>query len=93
MFDDYMFSIEKSDWWSKAPEMQDKSEEFRKESHVERLITLVVSQHPDIEEVIIRNNWVWARKKADAGMESGPKVTHLTKTIIKRWFFDAIGRK
>lgn len=64
LFDDYMFSIEKSDWWSKALETQGMSEEFRKESHVERLITLMVSQHPDIEEVIIRNNWVWTRKKA-----------------------------
>lgn len=90
LFDDYMFSIAKSDWWHRAPEMQDKPEDYRNESQVERLVTLVVSQHPDIESVIIRDNWAWARKKADAATQGGPTVTHLTKTIAKRWFLDKL---
>lgn len=88
LFDDYMFSIDKSDWWSRAPEMKDKPEDYRKESQVERLVTLVVSQHPDMESVVIRDNWVWARKKPAAATAAGPSVTLLTKTLIKHWLLD-----
>lgn len=90
LFDDYMFSIEKSDWWSRAPEMQDKPDDYRKESQVERLVTLIVSQHPDVESVVIRDNWAWARKKTDAAVPAGPAVTHLTKTIAKRWLLNKL---
>ena len=90
LFDDYFFSIEKSDWWSRAPEMKGKPEDYRKESQVERLVTLVVSQHPDIESVVIRDNWVWARKKTDLRSNSGATVVHLTKAIAKRWLLDKI---
>ena len=90
LFDDYMYSIEKSAWWSQAPEMRDKPEDYRKECQVERLVTLVVAQHPDIESVVIRDNWAWARKKADAKAQGGPTVTHLTKTIAKRWLLDKL---
>lgn len=93
LFDDYMYSIEKSEWWSQAPEMQDKPEEYRKEKQVERLVTLAVSQHPDIESVVIRDNWAWARKKPDAAVPAGPTVTHLTKTIAKRWLLDLAFRR
>lgn len=90
LFDDYMFSIEKSNWWSRAPEMQGKPADYRKESQVERLVTLVVSQHPDMESVVIRDNWVWARKRPDAANPSSPSVTHLTKTMVKRWLLDRL---
>ena len=93
LFDDYMFSIEKSDWWGRVPEMKDMPDDYRKESQVERLITLVVSQHPDMESVVIRDNWVWARKKPDASASSGPSVTLLTKALIKHWFMDKISAR
>jgi predicted O-methyltransferase YrrM len=90
LFDDYLWSIEKSDWWHKSPETQGKPDDYRKEPHVERLITLVVSQHCDIESVIIRDNWVWARKKSSATTQGGASVTQLTKTMVKRWLIDKI---
>lgn len=90
LFDDYMFSIDTSDWWHRAPEMEDKPEDYRKESQVERLVTLIVSQHPDIESVVIRDNWAWARKKTNVASPHGPTVTHLTKTIAKRWLLNKL---
>ncbi len=90
LFDDYMFTIEKSDWWSRSPKMKDKPDDYRKESQVERLVTLIVSQHPDMESVVIRDNWVWARKKPDATTPPGPTVTQLTKTVAKRWLLDRL---
>jgi predicted O-methyltransferase YrrM len=90
LFDDYLFTIEKSDWWSREPQMKDKPDEYRKESQVERLVTLVVSQHPDIESVTIRDNWVWARKRPDATIPSGPTVAHLTKTVARRWLLEKL---
>jgi predicted O-methyltransferase YrrM len=92
LFDDYMFTIAKSDWWSRSPEMEGKPADYRNESQVERLVTLVVSQHPDIESVLIRDNWVWARKKADITNSGGPSVAVLTKTIAKRWLMDKVFR-
>lgn len=85
LFDDYLWSIERSDWWHKAPEMQNKPADFRTEQHVERLITLLVAQHPEIESVVIKDNWVWARKKTAAGVAGGPRVMQLNKTIVKHW--------
>lgn len=93
LFDDYMYSIEKSEWWSKAPTMQDKPTEYRHEQQVERLVTLAVSQHPDIESVVIRDNWAWARKNPSASVVAGPAVTHLTKTVAKRWLLDLLLRR
>lgn len=90
LFDDYMYSIEKSDWWSKAPELKDKPADYRSEPQVERIVSLVVSQHPDIESVVIRDNWAWARKKPGAGAASGPTVTTLTKAIAKRWLLNKL---
>ncbi|MFY9375952.1 MAG: class I SAM-dependent methyltransferase [Kiritimatiellia bacterium] len=85
LFDDYMWSVNKSDWWHKAPSTQGWPDDYRNEAHVERLVTLVVSQHPDIESVVIRDNWVWARKKSTAECSAGPSVTHLNKSLIREW--------
>jgi len=90
LFDDYMWSIETSDWWHKAPELKNMPDDYRKESQVERLVTLIVAQHPDIEEVVVRDNWAWARKKVGAVTAAGPRVTQLTKTVVKRWLIDKI---
>lgn len=89
LFDDYMWTVNGSDWWHKAPEMQDKPQDFREQPHVERLVTLVVSQHPDIESVVVRDNWAWAKKKGDVAV-GGVPVAHLNKTIMKRWFIDRL---
>jgi len=92
LFDDYMWSIEKSDWWRQSPKMADKPKDYREEPHVERLVTLVVSKHPDIESVTIRDNWAWAQKRADSTASTGATVTQLNKTILKRWFLDKFKR-
>ncbi len=85
LFDDYMWSVETSDWWSKAPEYQDKPEDFRKEHQVERIVTLLASQHPDVESILIRDNWAWAKKREMSGTQQTPAVIHLTKTILGEW--------
>ena len=85
LFDDYMWSVEKSDWWHVAPEMKDMPQDFRKECQVERIVTLLVSQHPEIESVLIRDNWAWAKKREDAATGATPTVLHLTKTILLEW--------
>ncbi|MBQ7253029.1 MAG: class I SAM-dependent methyltransferase [Kiritimatiellae bacterium] len=85
LFDDYMWSVDTSDWWHKAPEMQDKPKDFRAERQVERIVTLLVSQHPDIETVLVRDNWAWAKKRDDAQTKKTPTVFHLTKTIAMDW--------
>jgi predicted O-methyltransferase YrrM len=93
LFDDYMWAIEKSDWWHKAPEMQDKPEDFRKETQVERIVSLLVEQHPDIETVLVRDNWAWAKKRDDAQTTKTPTVLHLTKTIAMEWLRQKFHKK
>ena len=93
LFDDYLWAINKSDWWHKAPETQALPDDYRKEAQVERLVTLVVSQHPEIESVVIRDNWAWARKRSTAGHQAGPSVMHLNKSLIKKWLLEKVHRK
>lgn len=92
LFDDYMWSISKSEWWHKAPETQAWPDDYRNDAQVERLVTLVVSQHPDIETVVIRDNWAWAQKKSTAEHSAGPSVMHLNKAIIKEWLLGRLFR-
>lgn len=93
LFDDYMWSVEKSDWWHQSPEMKDKPEDFRKACQVERIVTLLVSQHPDIESVLIRDNWAWAKKRGGEQTAKTPTVLHLTKTIAREWLRQKFHRK
>lgn len=60
--DDCMDSIETSAWWHKTPSMKNTPEDFLQEQQAERIVTPLLSQHPDIESMPIRGNWARDRK-------------------------------
>jgi hypothetical protein len=93
LFDDLTWSIKNSRWASQLPQYQGLPEEYTADAHIERIITLIVQQHPDVESVVIRNNWAWARKKSGQQDEVGVSIQHLNKTIIKRWIIDKLLRR
>jgi len=86
LFDDLMWTLENSPSLSREKHIRALPDDVRKTPHVERIITLLLTQSPEYQDIIIRNGWAWAKKRAIETEFTGPDV----RIITKLYFFQAM---
>ena len=89
LFDDLMWTLENSPSMSQEEHVRAMPEDVRKTPHVERIVTLLVAQSPEFQDILIRDGWAWAKKRITETEFNAPDI----QVITKLYFLQAMKRE
>ena len=88
LFDDLKWTLENSPSLSQDQHVKALPDDVRKTPHVERIVTLLVAQSPEFQDIVIRDGWAWVKKRATEIESNGSDI----RIITKLYFLHAMKR-